>query len=59
MDLKPNLGGGEIFPAVQTGSEAHLCLFQYSGYSSQSMLLTTLLILVLGSKWVGAVPVPA
>jgi len=56
MDLKPNLGGGEIFPAVQTGSEAHLCLFQYS---SQSVLLTTLLMLVLGSKWVGAVPVPA
>jgi len=51
MYLNPNLGGGEIFPALQTGSEAHLYLFQYSGYSSQSMLLD--------SEWVGAVPVPA
>jgi len=59
MYLNPNLGGGEIFPALQTGSEAHLFLFQYNGYSSQSMLLTTSLILVLGSEWVGAVPVPA
>jgi len=59
MDLKPNLGGGEIFPAVQTGSEDHPCPFQYNGHSSQSMLLTTHFILVLGSEVVGAVLAPA
>jgi hypothetical protein len=58
MDLKPNLGGSEIFPAVQTGPEAHPCPFQYNGHSSQSMLLTTHLILVLASEGVGAVLAP-